>query len=54
MLKKMRIGVYKKSFKDSRKQDLCIFSYIRLKRGGRKAVTVWELTPRDPDFCITG
>jgi len=44
--------VHKKLFRDSRKQDLCIFSYVRLKRCGRKAVTIWELTPRDPDFCI--
>jgi len=48
---KMGMGVHKKLFKD-RKQDLCIFSCVRLRRGGRKAVAMWELTPRDPDFFI--
>jgi hypothetical protein len=47
----LKMGVHMKLFKD-RKQDLCIFSCVRLERGGRKAVTLWELTPRDPDFFI--
>jgi hypothetical protein len=40
---KMGMEVHKKLFED-RKQDFCMFSYVRLKRGGSKVVTVRGLT----------